>query len=782
MTAGSILWGAPEWLWPALCAGAVGGAAVWWSYARAAAPTRVRTAAAFLKGLGLAALLFCLLEPLVAATRPRPGANILAVLVDKSRSMQIADGPGQKSRLACAQELLSREAPWLVRLRQTFDVRTYAFADRVEALDGGAALEASGTGSALAHALASTARRFRGLPLAGMVVLTDGNATDDTAVLAGGDALPPVYPVAIGSESAPRDIAIADIAVTQTTFEESPVTIRAVVMAHGFEREPVVLDVRDEKGAVVATQRLEPGNEGARRQARIELKPEHTGLVFYEVRAAAVPPDASATPPPPEAVLANNARRIVVERPAGPFRILYVAGRSNWEFKFLRRALQADKELELVGLIRVAAREPKFTFLGRPGELTNPLYRGFEHAPDAEAAQYFEPVMIRVGTRDDSELRGGFPSQAEELCKYHAVVFDDVEAAFFTHAQMLLLQEFVSRRGGGFLMLGGAESFAQGAYRRTPIADLLPVYLEDVPALPQAGRYRFVLTREGRLQPWVRLRATEPEEEERLAAMPELRTVNRTAAIKPGAELLANVQDARGTAYPALAAQRFGRGRTAALLVGDLWRWGLGRDKGASDDLATAWRQLARFLVAEVPGRVEVHALPRRGEAGTVIDLRVAVRDRGFKPLDDAAVAVTVTAPDGNEHKLDLEPLGGEEGVFAGTFYGRLEGAYRARAAAKAPDGTVAGEDETGWVSEPSAEELRRIVPDRELLARIARTTGGETCSPDALDRLAQKLPEKAAPVTEAWLDPLWQHPFVFLFAMLCLLGEWGLRRMRGLP
>ena len=34
----------------------------------------------------------------------------------------------------------------------------------------------------------------------------------------------------------------------------------------------------------------------------------------------------------------------------GPFRILYVSGRPNWEFKFLRRALQEEDELDLVGL------------------------------------------------------------------------------------------------------------------------------------------------------------------------------------------------------------------------------------------------------------------------------------------------------------------------------------------------------------------------------------------------------------------------------------------------
>ena len=64
----------------------------------------------------------------------------------------------------------------------------------------------------------------------------------------------------------------------------------------------------------------------------------------------------------------------------------------------------------------------------------------------------------------------------------HAVIIGDVEADFFTHDQMVLLQRFVSERGGGFLMLGGAESFRQGNYAGTVIGSLLPVYLDRPPA------------------------------------------------------------------------------------------------------------------------------------------------------------------------------------------------------------------------------------------------------------------------------------------------------------
>jgi hypothetical protein len=73
--------------------------------------------------------------------------------------------------------------------------------------------------------------------------------------------------------------------------------------------------------------------------------------------------------------------------------------------------------------------------------------------------------------------------------------------------------------------------------------------------------------------------------------------------------LIATVRDDKGAELPALAVQRFGRGRTAALMVGDMWRWGM-KDASAQADLARAWRQMVRWLIADVPARVQVTAEP----------------------------------------------------------------------------------------------------------------------------------------------------------------------------
>ncbi len=234
-------------------------------------------------------------------------------------------------------------------------------------------------------------------------------------------------------------------------------------------------------------------------------------------------------------------------------------------------------------------------------------------------------------------------------------MLDDLEAAFFTPDQLALLRNFVSQRGGGLLMLGGPDSFADGKYDRTPVGELLPVYLIAVDLTVKTRRSIAWCSRaKAGCSPGSGSRKTEDEERKRLAAMPAFQTLSRAGDIKPGAVVLAEVVDRAGTRSPALVAQQFGKGHVAALLIGDLWRWGMRRDDPAESDLDRSWRQTVRWLVGDVPGRVEVSVRPRADSTTPAVELAVRVRDAEYRPLDNAKVTLRITLPDGSD--LALEP------------------------------------------------------------------------------------------------------------------------------
>jgi len=544
---------------------------------------------------------------------------------------------------------------------------------------------------------------------------------------------------------------------------------------------------------------------------KFKHRPLETGTVFY--RLTATLSDEAGNVVSPEATQVNNEQLITVERGTMPRRTLYVSGRPNWEFKFLQRAIQTDPQLQMVGLIRIARKEAKFDFRGNAGERSNSLFRGFKDGNAEVAEEYDEPVLLRVNTKDGDELRGGFPEKAEELFRYDAIILDDVEADFFLADQMKLIYDYVSRRGGGLLMMGGQESFRQGDYDRTPIGEMLPVDLSREMKSPDGG-VRLSLTRDGWLQPWIRLRSDESAEEERLGSMPEFRTLNASAFVRPGAVVMAEVKDAQDNHWPALVVQRFGKGRTAALCVGDLWRWRLnegfrklhgmnpdstsnasgnatGRIVAANSrpeedlsDHARACRQMIRWLVADVPKRMDVTVKEDPSLGVGTVRLTAFVRGADFESRENADVKFSVTGPDGQIFELIAEPSDSQLGMFEANVAAGQAGPWRTTVTATLADANdveplVAS---IGWASQPDQKELRSVQVDHTFLNEVAGITGGRTLSLNDLEAFVDSLPEGSAPLVEVWSWPIWHSWWIFIVAVACFVTDWTLRRRRGLP
>jgi uncharacterized membrane protein len=800
MILAAVTFSGMSWLAPLVGFLIVAGLVLAWSY-RASPPGWVRWVCLVLKLAGLAALAACLLEPMWFGERAKPGANLFAVVVDNSEGLQIKDRGETKTRGEQLKDLVDlQRADWQAALSDTFEVRRYLFDSRLQTTTDFHELAFDGNASGIGTALRTVAERFKGRPLAGVLLLTDGNATDLRGVLPDIPGLPPVYPVVIGRQEPVHDIAVQQVHVTQSAFEDAPVAIQADVTAAGYRGEPIVAKLVDRASRTVQEQVLDGGKDDETLAFRFQLKPEQKGISFYQVQVAPRSAPLAAPSPAPaakgtspaaanteEATLLNNQRTLVVDRGQGPYRILYVAGRPNWEFKFINRAIQEDKEVELVSLIRVAKREPKFDFRGRSGESSNPLYRGFGEQSPEEVQRYDQPVLIRLNTRDELELRSGFPRTPEDLYGYHAVVLDDLEAEFFSPDQAALLQKFVSERGGGFLMLGGMESFREGKYQRTPIGDMLPVYLDHGDATTSSGPVKLQLAREGWLQPWARLRDNESDERTRQDAMPPFLVMNRVQGIKPGASVIATAKDERGNELPALVVQPFGKGRSAALMLGDVWKWGM-HDAEAHVDMDKAWRQWMRYLVSDVPARVALTVETQTAEAGGAVLLQVRARDAKFQPLDDATTTIEVE-PVGFDAKdaahapirLQAEPALTEPGLYQATYVPRFTGGYKATAVVMNNAGAETGRAEAGWSTDLAAEEFRSLVPNVALLEAIARKTGGEMVTASNLTSFARGLQNHAAPVMETWSYPLWHTPVMFALALACLVAEWGLRRWKGM-
>ena len=803
---GTLVFGSQAWLTLVAVTLLLGIGLVVWRSVQAPGDGITRWLAPLFKILGLVLLGFCLLEPLWSGQRARPGANLFVILADDSQSLSMKDPGATSTRGEQLKKVLNAEdAPWQVRLAQDFDVRRYVFNAGLQNVTDFDRVDFQGSQSNLIGVLNNLKDRFRDRPLAGVLVFTDGIATDSKETTFHAQGMPPIYPVALGTDTLGReiaDLAVSHLTVTTTAFEDAPVTIQADVTQTALSKAKVTAQVVDETGAVINQVTQAFSGEAGPRPFRFQIRPKKPGISFYEVRVrtedearradaerksspvgSPLPSSPIVDPASIESTLANNRRLVAVDRGSAKYRVLYLCGRPNWEFKFLRRAIDTDDQIQLTGVVRIARKEPKFDWRSKAGEVSNPLFRGFEGKTE-ETERYDQPVLVRLNPKSADELAEGFPKKPEDLYQFHAIIIDDLEAEFFSPDQLALLERFVSERGGGLLMLGGTESFRQGGYEKTPVGRMLPVSLDAAAAGATPAGYRLSLTREGWLQPWARLRSTETEEQQRLAELPNFVTLNRAGHVKPGSTVIAEVTDPSGQKLPALAVQSFGRGRCAAMLLGDLWRWQLDRtnEQREKDDLGKAWRQTVRWLIADVPDRIELRTAAKDDLGQPLMRVEARIRTKEFQPQDNAAVNISVQLPDGTTVTQPAEPSLREAGLYESTFASRQEGRYRATVEVIDQEGQPLGQSETGWVADPSADEYARVSPNMELLDRIARQSSGEVVAIKDLETFVRSLPTREAPLTESYTVPLWHQPWMLGLIIACLCAEWGLRRWKGLP
>lgn len=726
-----------------------------------------RLAALLCKTVALALLALCLLDPLWTRSMPKKGENEVVVLVDASASLDLAESVGAETRASRVQKALvagNDDAAWIRALGEDFRLRLMTAGSQTVSVPHFRGLKFDGTRSDFARTLMTL--RSGGTNLAAVIVVSDGNATDASAWKAEAKGAP-IFTVLAGEKAPKPDLNIEEATVATSPFEDAPVTITARVSGSG----KATLQVVGEDKKAVATEKVTL-NGNAAQTVRLRVPVAKPGVSFYRLELKGE--DAK------EATLANNTRLLAADRGAGPYRVLYVTGRPNWEYKFLRRAIAGDDDIQMPALVRIAKREPKFEWRGKAGESVNPLFRGFGAKDGEEAQRYDQPVIIRLGTKDAKELSDGFPKAAEDFfAEFRAIILDDIEAQFFTQEQMNLIERFVSERGGALLMLGGQESFRDGGYDNTPIGRMLPVYLDQAASGPAIGDARFNLTREGWLESWMRLRADREEDEKRLTSMAAFHSVNAAFSIKPGASILATVSDAQNT-HPAVVVQRFGEGRVGGMLIGDLWRWGL-HDEDSHKDMDRLWRQLMRWLVVDVADAVgfaaEIDAADRER-----VKLAVRVKDRAFKANSDAIVKIEVTQPDGTKSQLFAEPSLKEPGLFETEFFASKPGNYRATTTVEdAEKRTPLGTKAVGWTHDPLAVEFAKLEPNRDLMKRLAEDTGGKMIALSDIEKLPEMLQNIRVPVEVTLATPLWHTPWGFAAILLLLLGEWALRRKGGM-
>ncbi len=719
---------------------------------RASAPRRVRLVSLSLRLAAALLLVTPLFEPALITPSVIPDENFVAVLVDVSGSMSVTDGDNGQSRIAQAYDLLYHDDGGIIQsAEEDFQVRLYTFDERTvraDSLDGGA----HGVGTNISAALDRVIKDFRGLPLTGVVLVTDG--ADNTAQhpLDKAEALRSagigLHIIGMGQESFAAERELVDVLVSKGVGKHAGAEIDVKVRSWGREPDPVTFSIYAGDAVIFSEARTLKG-DGRIDHLSFFFEPPLDGAHAYRIAVDTAPGELNTT---------NNALSMLVDARTDTLRVLYFEGHLRQDFKFIKRALEDDQVVE-------------FTSITRTG--TGKLYR--------------------QGIRSPAELAGGFPSVAGDLYAFDALILGDVEATAFSPGQLRLIESFVRVRGGGFLMMGGRKTFAEGVYVTGPVADVLPVYLDATRAqvVPvrfshpleggeESAGFAFEPTPAGLESPILKLSSELVTNRGLWSSMPLLTSINYLGTPKAGAQVLAQKPaDRYGAAEPLLIVQRYGKGRTAALATSSTWRWQMLLD--ATDYRHERfWQQLARWLAASAPEQVDLQTGQNYLSTGDATQLSVNVYDDVYSALEHAEVEGVLTAPDGSIVPLRFD----EELTRSGTYTTRIapaaEGLYELDVTAR-HGGLLIGREQHSVLARTKQVEYYDATLKRPVLEQLAEVAG-YYYTPAEAGAVPVNLRERRTSTSVYHAEYLWDMPALFLLALLLLCAEWLYRRQQGLP
>ncbi|GIW87735.1 MAG: membrane protein [Isosphaeraceae bacterium] len=685
-------------------------------------------------GLRLAALALVVF----AATRPallvlrkiKPSATVV-FLTDTSSSMNLGGEAGGLTRIAAARRTLDEAIQTLESIGTDLTARSLAFDAEVREASPDQLTDAKGRLTAIGTALDEALKRYAASNILRVVLLSDGasNAGPDPTLIAEtlGNQGIPIIAVGFGSEAAGpenRDIAVRDLEAGPIVYAKTQLEVFAKLDVRGFPGRTLQAELRVEGQAEpVARASLKVPDRGTELNLRgLKWTPQNPGETKITL---------SVKPLDGELLASNNESSTFVTVLKGGISVLYLAGQgSPWERKFAARAVRSSEKIQLDEIV------------------------------------LFEPA----GPELDAELQPG---------KYDVFILGDLPAHFLSSAQKRLIADAV-RQGAGLMMLGGRNSFGDGGWAGTDIAEILPVDIHpgDGQIEPPNGGLKVIPNPLGLDSYVLRIGPDRSASAALWDSLPPLAGINR---LQP--KIAARLWAVTPQGDPVVAALEFGRGRSLAF-AGETWPWYRASDQARLGHL-NFWRNAILWLAHkedEGENQVRLELDRRRVALGQKLDLTASARDPKGQPLTGVEYRATITrlAPDAEPATIPLTPtVDAARGAFLATGE---PGEYRAEVTATR-DGETIGSASARFLVYDDDRELRRTAADLTLLESLAQASNGLFITPEQLNDTLKKLPDELVADYETQREiRLWDNwPFLLLFTTL-ISAEWFLRKRHGWP
>jgi len=781
-----------------------------------------------LRGLIFAVLVVILLNPVRVEETPGPVERAKVVyLVDSSQSMAL--GESGNTRWDQVRKTV-RSADERRDPRTGAQVDLFRFGSRLAAVDGPfwngpeppSPVPSNGPGTATAAAVArpdtpppsptdpetllagsleALAGRFGQAPPRAVVVFSDGRARDPerAEAIARGYARMnvPISAVPVGDDGVGGDVAVVSMVAPAQARKSSQVPVSVFVRSYGYKgkRADLTLAAAGPDG--------KPGTVLARTPVTLQ-----DGLAGYSLTfpsgevdlkvVASIPPQAG------EVSADNNTFSAEVAIDHTKIRVLYVEG----------------------SVERFVTRRGGVLGFGGTQEVQgaySSLQQALMEDPDVEctAVTPTSDGDFSVWNRTDERGRG-LPETPSELFAYDALILSNVPREALSDPHLAWIDDWVARRGGGLMMVGGPHAFGSGRWAATSVGKMLPLEVADGRDWDGAMTTLSPVGSEA-IHPAWHIAADDSENRALRKTLPGFVGHNRVGPPKPTAEVLARFGAGPGGAA-GFAAQPYGRGRTMALAVGITRRFSpeFTQSWGGVDAryYKKFWRNVAYWLTENSSigrRRLLAETDKRLYRPGEPIVVKAKAFDENAAPTLDYRVAVSVEPRAADGGVTDLSPLTRPAGTprpagGTGPFLpwgeefdlGKLPGesSYTSSLPVAEAKSLPAGVALTGGLrieltayegntqvdstaldvqvlDDPG--EQQNPLPDHDLLARVAAASGGQVLrGPGDLAKLLNGLPVSVG-APEVKTMPAWSRGWLMTLLLGLLTVEWVWRRRVGL-
>ncbi len=472
-----------------------------------------------------------------------------------------------------------------------------------------------------------------------------------------------------------------------------------------------------------------------------KFKPKNVGTYIYTV---IIPPEKN------EELLINNKKDFIINVIRDKIRVVQVVGKPSWDVRFMRQLLKNHPDVDLVSF-----------FILRT---TNDVYL----VPERELSL--------------------IPFPAHELFYDRLNSFDLIILQNFNYAPYGIspylqnIKDFVTKRGGGLVMIGGLNSFTAGGYKGTPIEDILPVNLSSKSAKDSIcyKNTHYKITKNGLDSPFFKFANNYKKQKSALAGLPLSEGFNKTT-LKPTATLIAKTDKVcNNKTYPLIATIQSGNGRTMAITTDSQWTWNFHKliDITHKQIYSYFWDKAIKWLIKDPDMKlIKVSFDANIISKKETLSILIKAYDYHYNPLKNNKLYYQITNIDNDKFLIKKEVKLDNSGTAQILEKIKKNGRYKIEFKTYLK-GKLLENSYSMFIVKDKSKEFDNPQINKKFLSEISKYQNIKILS---YDESASKIKIKKliSEITEKKYVPIWDNVYMLLLLILLFLLEIYIKRYK---